>query len=264
MSIRFTSLVWAMLEVSGGELVMLLALADMANDSGCAWPSVATLAKRCRVTERHANRLLAQLQDAGVLEVHRNEGRYGTNIYRILLQPGMTPTSPLAAEAALTPPSSPPDACVTPESTPSPVATVSSDLRVTLTPTSVTPDTGVTQPLTPVSPESSVNHQEPSVVPRKRAGGVGAIELPAWVPTEPWADFVEMRRAIRKPMTPKAQRLNLSELEKLRDDGHDPRAVLEQSVANSYQGLFPIKADSRRCRDPPAKANPMHADKQFT
>lgn len=64
---------------------------------------------------------------------------------------------------------------------------------------------------------------------------------PDWVPPDAWAAYVAMRKAIRKAMTPEAMELAIVRLDKLRGEGHDPRAVLEQSIFHSWQGLFEIK-----------------------
>lgn len=64
--------------------------------------------------------------------------------------------------------------------------------------------------------------------------------LPEWLPSEAWAGYVEMRRKIRKPMTPRAEQLAINTLQKLKDQGQDAGAVLDQSVMNSWQGLFAV------------------------
>lgn len=69
------------------------------------------------------------------------------------------------------------------------------------------------------------------------------FSLPDWVPAEDWADFVEMRKSIKKPMTDRAKVLRLGDLSKLRDAGQDPSLVLRQSVASCYQDLYPLKAN---------------------
>jgi hypothetical protein len=65
--------------------------------------------------------------------------------------------------------------------------------------------------------------------------------LPEWVPSEVWKAYEEMRTKIRKPMTPHARDLAVKRLWTLKGEGHDPRAVLEQSILNSWQGLFEIR-----------------------
>jgi len=73
---------------------------------------------------------------------------------------------------------------------------------------------------------------------RTRKGG---FQIPNWVPAEPWAAFVEMRRETGHKMTERAMRLAVAELEKLRDEGSDPAAVLNQSTMKSWRGLFGVK-----------------------
>lgn len=71
-----------------------------------------------------------------------------------------------------------------------------------------------------------------------------ALVIPPWVPEEQWIAFVEMRKKIRAPLTNHGMALALRELERLRDAGNDPAAVLNQSVMSSYKGLFELKAKS--------------------
>lgn len=59
-----------------------------------------------------------------------------------------------------------------------------------------------------------------------------------------WKAFVEMRKTIKKPMTPYAMQLRANDLKKLQDQGQDPIAVLNQSVASNYQDLYPVKEKS--------------------
>ena len=67
--------------------------------------------------------------------------------------------------------------------------------------------------------------------------------LPDWLRAEDWTAFREHRTRMRKPMTAKAARLNLDELAQLREQGHEPAAVIAQSIKRGWVGLFPIKAD---------------------
>ena len=67
-----------------------------------------------------------------------------------------------------------------------------------------------------------------------------APELPEWVPGDAWKAWLEVRPKVKAPNTPRALTLAIRELEKLRADGHDPRAVLEQSTVRGYRGLFPV------------------------
>ena len=67
--------------------------------------------------------------------------------------------------------------------------------------------------------------------------------IPDWLPAEAWAEYLKMRRRIRKPMTEYAQRLAIAKLGRLREIGENIQAVLDQSTFRDWAGLFPVKPD---------------------
>lgn len=67
--------------------------------------------------------------------------------------------------------------------------------------------------------------------------------LPKTIPQQDWDDYLAMRKQIRKPMTMRAMELAVAQLERMQADGHEPGAVLRQSIQNSWQGLFPLKPE---------------------
>jgi biotin operon repressor len=69
-----------------GPLLVLLVIAYYINRiTKIAWPSISTLARKAGMSERNVQRCVRALEKAGELEVIRNQGRRGSNIYRILL-----------------------------------------------------------------------------------------------------------------------------------------------------------------------------------
>lgn len=68
-----------------------------------------------------------------------------------------------------------------------------------------------------------------------------AFAPPDWVPLDAWNAYVEMRIKVRKPMTDYAKSLAVRTLAELANQGCDPIAVLENSVQNSWLGLFAVK-----------------------
>ena len=63
---------------------------------------------------------------------------------------------------------------------------------------------------------------------------------------ETFEEFIKMRKAIKAPMTAKALDLAIKKAEKL--GGGDPdkmKAVIEQSIMNSWKGLFALKEPER-------------------
>jgi hypothetical protein len=174
---------------------MLLAIAEFADEAGWAFPSVATLAKKCRATSRHANRLLAALRDSGELEIHLNAGPSGQNRYRVVFD-AMVPAKPRT-----------PDLHVTPDVGVSPDSPVTPDAQVTLTPASATPDVDVPKPLTPTSDEPSLNRQEPSVPPRRRGHAPASADFDEFWRAYPRKDDKKAARKAFDKMAPSSEKL---------------------------------------------------------
>jgi hypothetical protein len=86
MSILVMSQVWAYSRADGSTLLCALAIADFANDDGVAFPSVPTLAKKCRISDRSVQYALSKLIELNELIIDREQGPHGTNLYRLLVQ----------------------------------------------------------------------------------------------------------------------------------------------------------------------------------
>ena len=71
--------------------LVLMALADAADDQGVCWPSISTLAKKCSVSTRTVRRSLRVLIDSGMLIAEarrRGDGSSTSNRYRLLIAGG--------------------------------------------------------------------------------------------------------------------------------------------------------------------------------
>ncbi len=68
--------------------LVLLALADYANDRRECWPSVQHLARRCRLSVRQVQRVLNKLARCGELDIYNSLGAHFTNRYRIAVMRG--------------------------------------------------------------------------------------------------------------------------------------------------------------------------------
>lgn len=88
MSIKVLTWVWEHSEEEGGALLVLLALADWANDDGSRiFPSIASAAKKSRLSERQVQRILRLLEGKGTIAKEIDGGGRGkTTSYRILLK----------------------------------------------------------------------------------------------------------------------------------------------------------------------------------
>jgi hypothetical protein len=86
MSFEASQAVWNRSARRGTELLVLLAIADYVNEQkGVAWPGVPKLAKKARMSERQVQRAIRALERSGELNVFRNAGPKGTNLYQICL-----------------------------------------------------------------------------------------------------------------------------------------------------------------------------------
>ena len=85
MSIRIMSAVWEKAPVDGGSLLVLLAMADFANDNGICWPSLPALGRKARLSERQVRRVLRDLEDAKLIMTDLGTGPHGVNTYKVLV-----------------------------------------------------------------------------------------------------------------------------------------------------------------------------------
>ena len=84
MSIKIMQQVWEHAPVSGGTLLVLLALADSADDKlRSCFPGIESLAHKARLSDRQVKRAIAELCEAGIISVERNASPYKTNLYTV-------------------------------------------------------------------------------------------------------------------------------------------------------------------------------------
>lgn len=192
------SFVWEHSQLGGTELLCLLAIADFADDRGIAYPSVATLAKKIRMSERNTHYLLSKLAQTDELSIDRNAGPKGCNVFRVKCLQGVQPVAGGGA-------------------------------------------TGSAKGVQPIAPEPSLN--------RQRTVNKG-FDLPSWIPQDSWDGWMAVRKSKKAANTPRALRLAISSLEKLRADGESVADVLDQSTLRGWTGLFPVKGRAGRSEIP--------------
>jgi hypothetical protein len=141
MSISVMASVWDESSLSGTELLLLLAIADFADERGIAYPSVATLARKIRMSDRNVRYLLTNLVESGELEIDRNAGPKGCNLFRVKWASGVKSISGVK-------------------------------------PIAVGGEAHSRKGVKPTSPEPSLNHHEPSVK-RARAARLPADWSPS-------------------------------------------------------------------------------------
>lgn len=87
MSIKYMTRVWATQELKHGRLILMLALADHANDAGECWPSQPHLEEKTRLTDRQLRRVIHELCKSNFLAVaEKGVGRGKKTVYRLFPQ----------------------------------------------------------------------------------------------------------------------------------------------------------------------------------
>jgi len=196
MSVKLMSQVWD-LDLPPGEKLVLLALADQANDEGRqCWPSVDTIGRRSGQGERTVRRALATLEDKGFLTRQHRDGT--STQYHVHPCHNGTPANPAPLP------------------------------KTTKTPANLAPKT-------PRTTTNGLSNDKPK---RPDKAKPAKASLPHWLPAEPFAGYLEMRRRIGKPATPRAIELMIGKLERWLADGHDIGVILDTSTENSWTGLF--------------------------
>lgn len=199
MSIRIMSQVWDSGPEDRAELLVLLALADFANDAGECWPSMICIAAKARMTERGAQKIVRRLEETGWLEIATGGGRGGKNSYRI--KAGNPERETGNAKLGID------EKPRTAEHKPR-------------TAEQKTPNGG--------SPEPSITIKEPSINKTREA-------LCRVLKPETADDFIAHRKAKRAKLTLRAAELIADKLDGL----SDPDAAVFESIANGWTGVFP-------------------------
>lgn len=214
MSIRASAWAWTVETTPTAKLV-LVALADRADEIGLCWPSITDLAKRTCLSERAVRNAIRTLEAASIVATETRDGhssRYRLSIGNIAEPRHEMPG--LDGEPV--------------EATPAPDAggggTTCRGGRHEM-------------PGTPArrAPEPSRTTIEPSGNRQAKE-----IDLPDWLPLDAWADWCRHKGKKWGQGPGPARAINA--LNEYREQGHDPRDVIDHSLASGYAGLFPNRA----------------------
>lgn len=88
MSIEYVRAVFQLPTPTGSARMLLLNLAERANDQGLTWPGNELLAKETRLSERQVQRLIPELETAGLIATVRpGNGKGNPRVLRLLFPP---------------------------------------------------------------------------------------------------------------------------------------------------------------------------------
>lgn len=194
--------------------LVLIKLADNANDMGECWPSYQHIADQCEIGRSTVKVHIRELEKSGLLrrEFRRKGELNQSNVFHLALNGGAAPA--LGGGAGDNPPGA-----------------------------GDNPGGGAgAAPRTSHSFEPIIETVEQAVAAapsaKKKAPKFDPMTAkPTNVTEQAWADWCQHRREIRKPMTKTSCERQAAQLAK----HHAPDAVINQSITNGWTGLFPEK-----------------------
>lgn len=204
MSVKVLSKVWEYYPNGGSSLLVILALADWSDDNGLSFPSIAAVAKKTRLSDSQARRIVHHLINHGYVQVvgNKNGGAKGSSRrYKINIQLLTASTN----------------------DTPSADARASTDARDDWHGCAET-----------ASAHASLTVIEPSLT-------INKFELPDWIPIQAWNAYLEHRKKLKKPLTDYSMNLAVQKLQKIVDAGHKPTDVINETVLKGWLTFYAPK-----------------------
>lgn len=209
MSVQAISWVLEYSQSTLGARLVLISIANHCSVEGDnAWPSVATIMRETNLSERQVQYAFRELEAIGELIIARGTGRGHTHKFRLSsFQEWVQNVRPLPKRV---------------QNTSERVQNV--QLKGAQT-----------------APEPSLTVNEPS-----KDKTILLTQMPEWLPSDAWNGFLEMRKSIKHPLVSNyAIGRTIATLEKLMKEGNDPKEVLDQSIINSWRGVFPIRKEKQ-------------------
>lgn len=193
--------------------LVLIKLADNANDKGECFPSYQHVADQCEISRRSVINHIDALCEQGLVRKVYRSGEKGnsSNVYKLNLddpiQESPSEKSALGMVKDLHQPSE--------KSAPPP--SEKSALRTS-------------------------HSFEPVNEPKKKGFDAKKESIPDWLDREIWFNWIDYRNEIKKPFkTKKTFELQVKFLLECLEGGYSPEEIINQSIANGWQGLFKPK-----------------------
>jgi len=205
MSVRVMSAVFESRILGPVERLVMLALADHADDAGRCYPSNARLQDRTGLSERAVRANIRKLEDAGFLAIAMNAGQGGANVY--IVRPDGAPNAPRHEM--------PPG---TPRPTPRHMVPVGG------APYAPKPSRTIN---TSVSKDTSVKRVKPF-----------AFECPTGVDPVDWQALIANRKQKRAALTEGAYRQIINKLERWSNDGWPPGPIVANAAERGWTTIF--------------------------
>lgn len=252
---------------SHGAKLLLVVIANYADENGRAWPGQKTLRHQVRATRKSIIRWISELERAGYLTTERRggdgEGRK-PNIYKLAIEqsppqdtlpqeqspPGDTGKVPLMTRWAKSPSGPSKVPLVTHEPLEEPSEKNPSPLPPSL-PDGEASDRAQADPAP--SPAEPTTAEPPRTEPRSPPQR-DPWTPPDWINRAAWDEYEQHRREMKKPLSDLARTKAANQLREL--DHEEQQRCIDTSIQARWAGLFPDKAKSNAAHQHPDKQHP--------
>lgn len=214
--------------------IVLLALADFADDAGACWPSMERIAAKSSMSRRTVVRAISELEEAGLVSREQSRdtetNRQRPNFYRLSLQA-------VRQVDARGPCANLPDPCATSGASRAPLLAQKPSIDPSIDPS-----------VPAIAKKSKGKKPKQHALP-------GIETLPPWADAEQWERFRRYRTEIGSPMTEDGERLLLGDLRRIAEGDRElQKAVIEQTIRTGrWLGLFPLKTEQQQPQRAPEK-----------
>lgn len=232
MSVKIMSAVFESETLGPTERLIMLALADHADDDGRCYPSIGRLCRRTGLKARSIQNNLKSLSDQGYIQVVHNAGKAGANLYFVSALPGTFTNAPFKAPVR--------KGSMTADE-------LKNDPRTKCTPHEMHPAFGDIKPphLTAKTPAADAPKPSGTIIEPSESNGARDALLTVLSPEAADA-FIDHRKAKRAKLTVRAAQLIAKDL----THHPNPDAVVEASIKNGWTGVFPEKFGGPRDQSP--------------
>lgn len=99
-----------------------------------------------------------------------------------------------------------------------------------------------------INPSDADRTQTPKVAPKPKKPEP-TPPLPDWIDKNTWDDFLAIRKKLKATDSNRALSILINQLAEFRSQGQNPNTILEQSISNSWKGVFGLKQQTRTRAD---------------
>jgi len=219
---------WALeLSLKPGPKLVLLILANRANKADQCWPTLGVIHSETGLSRRAVIENVSRLIRSGLIK--KNQRGPQSDMFTLILD-GEHVQIPHRKKVQKQHPKKPKGVQIPPKEV------------------QKTTKRGAENDIPPTPPlirEPKGTHNNPKAAkPKKPVQPV--VVLPEWLDVNLWAEFKEFRkRKDRRPLSVKAEQLNLNKLAGFREQGMDPVEIINTTIERNWASFFPPKGQKK-------------------